>query len=43
MIPEEAEKIVHAWGIHLQYTQEKLLYIFGSSVPESFYPSLRAQ
>lgn len=38
MTLEEANKIVRVWGTYLEYVHEKLNFVFGSSVPESFLP-----
>lgn len=35
---EEANKIVNAWGIHLEYFQGKLTFLFGGNIPESLLP-----
>lgn len=38
MTLEKAQKIVHIWGVYVEYFQSKLTILFGSSIPESFLP-----
>lgn len=38
MTLEQANKIVNIWGKHLEYANSKLMYIFSTSIPESFLP-----
>jgi len=37
MTLEKASKIIEIYGIHLEYCS-KLIYVFSSSIPESFLP-----
>ncbi len=39
---KKAQKIVHIWGVHMEYFQSKLTIIFSSQIPESFLPFPKA-
>ncbi len=35
---EQATEIVDAYGVHIEHSMKKFMYVFGSAIPEFFLP-----